>query len=121
MKHPLFCTVSFLAWERMVHILALRCVIITYLARCAFCGRVACPKDCSEHGDCVGGLCLCEAGYVGDDCSQSALWPLRCTTVRRGMSSSSTCSRGWVNIPAPGSKVLDLSFEADKPTIIEFS
>jgi len=85
------------------------------------CSEVACPKDCSEHGDCVGGLCLCEAGYVGDDCSQSALWPLRCTTVRRGMSSSSTCSRGWVNIPAPGSKVLDLSFEADKPTIMEFS
>jgi len=83
------------------------------------CSQVACPGDCSENGDCVHGLCMCEAGYTGDDCSQNALWPLRCTTVRKGMSTTSQCSRGWVNVPSPGSKVLDLEFEADKPLIVE--
>jgi hypothetical protein len=28
-----------------------------------------CPKDCSNHGTCLDGICKCSAGYSGDDCS----------------------------------------------------
>jgi hypothetical protein len=28
-----------------------------------------CPSPCSEHGQCIGGKCQCDAGFVGDDCS----------------------------------------------------
>jgi len=30
----------------------------------------ACPNDCSDHGECgPGGICHCESGYNGEDCS----------------------------------------------------
>ena len=32
----------------------------------------ACPNDCSEHGVCFGGRCICEEPYVGADCSLRA-------------------------------------------------
>lgn len=81
------------------------------------CSRAACPNDCSGRGDCVGGLCMCEAGYEGDDCSQESLWPLRCVTVRRGMESTSECTRGWKKKVAVGSKVLELKFASEDDTL----
>nr|BAJ94073.1 predicted protein [Hordeum vulgare subsp. vulgare] len=32
---------------------------------------VSCPKDCSKRGTCDKGVCKCDLGYGGDDCSQS--------------------------------------------------
>ncbi|XP_050408342.1 von Willebrand factor D and EGF domain-containing protein [Patella vulgata] len=31
--------------------------------------RVACPYECSNKGDCVEGICICEKNYGGSDCS----------------------------------------------------
>jgi len=32
-----------------------------------------CPHDCSGHGTCAGGLCDCDIGYYGPDCSSRVL------------------------------------------------
>jgi hypothetical protein len=29
-----------------------------------------CAKQCSHHGDCVMGNCVCKNGYAGTDCSE---------------------------------------------------
>lgn len=29
-----------------------------------------CANDCSEHGKCVEGVCLCDAAWAGRDCSE---------------------------------------------------
>ncbi|XP_068179859.1 tenascin-R [Antennarius striatus] len=29
-----------------------------------------CPKDCSGHGECEKGKCICEHGFIGPDCSK---------------------------------------------------
>lgn len=31
---------------------------------------LACMADCSTHGSCLNGTCICEAGYSGMDCSE---------------------------------------------------
>uniref|UniRef100_H2YMB5 Tenascin-R n=1 Tax=Ciona savignyi TaxID=51511 RepID=H2YMB5_CIOSA len=30
-----------------------------------------CPRDCSEHGRCIDGLCQCHRGYGGEDCAKA--------------------------------------------------
>jgi len=29
----------------------------------------SCPNHCTYNGICVEGVCYCESGYIGDDCS----------------------------------------------------
>ena len=36
-----------------------------------------CAGNCSGHGDCVGGTCLCSLGFFGDACNEKAC-PLNC-------------------------------------------
>ncbi len=31
----------------------------------------SCPNDCSNHGSCVSGTCVCASGYFGTDCSMT--------------------------------------------------
>lgn len=31
-----------------------------------------CPNNCTDHGKCVDHSCVCNANWVGDDCSQDA-------------------------------------------------
>ncbi len=40
--------------------------------RCAPPANATCPSACSKHGSCVGGLCACNAGWSGYDCSVPA-------------------------------------------------
>ena len=37
-----------------------------------------CPADCSDHGDCRGGGCVCDPGYTGIDCSLSVACANNC-------------------------------------------
>lgn len=29
-----------------------------------------CPNNCTGHGGCIDGACVCDAGWAGDDCAQ---------------------------------------------------
>ena len=34
-------------------------------------GELLCPNDCTFHGKCVNGSCVCDKDYTADDCSIS--------------------------------------------------
>ena len=39
-----------------------------------------CEQNCSGHGKCVDGLCLCRSGYIGDSCNRViGICPRNCT------------------------------------------
>jgi len=46
-----------------------------------------CINDCSGHGDCDKGICSCNAGWQGDDCSGAKICPKDC-------SGKGECSKG---------------------------
>jgi leishmanolysin len=56
----------------------------------ADCGRQGCPKvnnvECAGQGACVSGACVCDAGYIGSDCSLTDCpgAPARCTSATQG-------------------------------------
>jgi hypothetical protein len=50
----------------------------------------SCPNSCSNNGACFSGVCLCQAGYSGNDCSTSL------TTLANGaQASGSIGSNAW--------------------------
>lgn len=48
---------------------ALRACALLIVAASATVSRAGCPNECSGHGECVQGTCLCDDGYEGEDCS----------------------------------------------------
>jgi len=54
-----------------------------------------CAGNCSGHGDCVGGTCLCSLGFFGDACNEKAC-PLNCNGHGTCQPSGSCeCAAGW--------------------------
>ena len=56
---------------------------------------------------------MCEPGYVGDGCSKSQAWPLRCSTRRHGLDASTSCKRGasvYRKVLTPGNQVVQIKF-----------
>ena len=84
------------------------------------CSEPKCPNDCSGKGDCVKGVCICEPGFEGAACEEDIIWPMRCSTQRRGFTSSNSCKRGIeaLKIVPQGAQVMQVKFdrEEQKPT-----
>jgi len=69
------------------------------------------------RGDCIEGVCLCEAGFDGEGCERELLFPLRCSAQRHGFESSTSCKRGLAAmgvLPPAGVQVLKVQFEANE-------
>ncbi|KAL4473123.1 hypothetical protein ABPG72_007353 [Tetrahymena utriculariae] len=67
-----------------------------------FCyGAAACPNTCNQNGYCQNGLCICQNGFFGDDCSIQC--PLNnctcqspCVTCRGSSTWCASCLAGYV-------------------------
>ena len=80
------------------------------------CSEPKCPNDCSGKGDCVKGVCICEPGFKGASCEEDIIWPLRCSTQRRGFTSSTSCKRGIeaLKIVPQGAQVMQVKFDREE-------
>jgi len=57
----------------------------------------ACPNNCSSHGTCENGFCVCDNNYVGNDCSQLRGCPNDCSGHGTCQSNGvCTCDSGYV-------------------------
>ncbi|XP_030836336.1 teneurin-3-like isoform X2 [Strongylocentrotus purpuratus] len=54
----------------------------------------SCPGDCSGHGECLRGQCLCQEQYTGDDCSQGVC-PVLCSGRGQYVHGFCECVGGW--------------------------
>ncbi|XP_072171357.1 teneurin-3-like [Diadema setosum] len=72
----------------------------------------SCPGDCSGHGECLRGNCLCQEEYTGDDCSQG-ICPVLCSGRGQYVHGFCECTGGWkgpeCNIPWDQCLVADCS------------
>ena len=85
------------------------------------CSEPRCPRDCSMRGDCIDGICLCEAGFDGEGCEHELLFPFRCSAQRHGYESSTSCKRGLAAmgvLPPAGVQVLKVQFESNDKSAI---
>merc|ERR1719502_2494387 len=61
-----------------------------------------CADNCSGHGDCVDGTCLCSLGFFGESCDQKAC-PLNCNGHGTCQPSGSCeCTAGWTGEACDG-------------------
>lgn len=51
---------------------------ICFLTQCKFSLVDCLDPDCSDHGVCVSGMCICRKGWKGNDCSDPDTDALRC-------------------------------------------
>ena len=54
-----------------------------------------CPKDCSGHGVCAGGICSCSPGWKGVDCATKSFCPNNCSGHGTCVQSQCACGPGW--------------------------
>lgn len=71
-------------------------VILVSLATLVYCSAECKSSfDCALNGDCVGGVCACDAAWTGsDDCRQLALLPTNRTVVGYR---NQTGPQGWAS------------------------
>lgn len=43
------------------------------------CSEALCPDDCTGNGNCVNGICVCNAGFIGQDCAILNQCPKGCS------------------------------------------
>ena len=66
-----------------------------------------CPNDCSNHGQCNNGTCVCVKNWMGEDCSQGYIFSICIYTLRlpitfvggcSSCSSNSRCKNGPTSV-----------------------
>ncbi|XP_022179145.1 teneurin-m isoform X3 [Myzus persicae] len=55
---------------------------------------LSCPNGCSGKGECMVGHCQCNAGFSGDDCSDSVC-PVLCSQRGEYINGECQCNPGW--------------------------
>ncbi|XP_069393037.1 N-acetylglucosamine-1-phosphodiester alpha-N-acetylglucosaminidase [Paralichthys olivaceus] len=53
------------------------------------------PQDCSGHGDCVDGLCVCQRGWTGTACHKLVCQPPACGAHGVCTVDGCVCDAGW--------------------------
>ncbi|XP_063435756.1 von Willebrand factor D and EGF domain-containing protein-like [Mytilus trossulus] len=67
--------------------------ILTYIT------SLLCPSNCSNHGNCTSGVCICSDGYMGIDCSRQTSAPPSGVSIQyNGVCSSKTRSCVKTNV-----------------------
>ena len=56
-------------FRRLAPLLVLSLLLLLCNRVCAACTANCAVADCSGHAQCVNGVCLCRAGWKGNDCS----------------------------------------------------
>ncbi|XP_007228925.3 N-acetylglucosamine-1-phosphodiester alpha-N-acetylglucosaminidase [Astyanax mexicanus] len=53
------------------------------------------PEDCSQHGDCVNGQCVCQPGWTGSECANLTCQPTVCGDHGMCTPDGCVCDAGW--------------------------
>lgn len=56
-----------------------------------------CPNDCSSHGLCDQGKCVCDSGFVGPDCARNVC-PVLCSGNGQYVRGACKCSPGYFGV-----------------------
>ncbi|XP_078082775.1 tenascin isoform X2 [Mustelus asterias] len=59
------------------------------------CTEPDCPENCNERGTCVDGKCLCEEGFIGEDCSIELSCPNDCSDQGKCINGVCHCFDGY--------------------------
>jgi hypothetical protein len=57
--------------------------------------RGSCPNQCSGHGQCLAGKCICNTGWTGPDCSTQSCPVQDCSGHGNCINGQCQCQEGW--------------------------